>query len=127
MREELREKLYQFVEVTGKIKRFGNMKFDGNKTILDANPYTGLINPIRFTDDGPTEPIYFTGKATLIINAKVGGKQIEDGHMWIPEDLSQKGFKIGDKLALYGNVEIYKRANNTIDYCVQAKRIEHVE
>lgn len=126
MRDGLGEQLYKFVCVDGIIQKFGEMKFDGHDTILKRNPFTGMITPIRFTDGGCTDAIYFTGKATLIINASEGGKVIGDGHMWIPEDLSMKGFHIGDKVKVCGNVEIYQRKNGTYDYCINVKRVERV-
>lgn len=127
MREQFRSRLYDFVYVTGKIDRFGHMKFDGHETILRENPNTGLVNPIRFTDKGPIEPIYFAGKATLIVDAKIGSEIIGDGHMWIPEDLSKKGFRVGERVIVCGNVEVYKKSNGQYDYCVSPKRIEHSE
>lgn len=126
MRNELEEQLYNFVYVLGKIERFGKMQFDGHKTILTKNPFTGMTTPIRFKDGGGVEAIYFCSKSTLIVNAQLNGNLIGDGHMWIPEDLSMKGFHIGDTIRVCGNVEIYQRGNGTFDYCVRADRIEHV-
>lgn len=126
MRDELGEQLYKFVYVVGKIQKFGKMKFDGHKRILERDPSTGMINPVRFTDGGCEDAVYFKRKATLIVEASINGEIIGDGHMWIPEDLSMKGFNIGDKVKVCGNVEIYQRKNKTNDYCVNTKRIEHV-
>lgn len=125
MRDELGKQLYGFVCVTGSVNGFHEMKFDGHKTIIHQNPYTGLSKALRHKDDGGIDAFYYTGKVTLIINAQIEGKKIGDGHIWIPEDLSMKGFKIGEQIRIYGNVEIYQRRNGTYDYCIWEDRIEH--
>lgn len=125
MREILEERLYDFVCVYGEISTFGSYLFDGHDTIVKENPKTGLINPIRATDNGPRSPIYFVTGTTLIVNATLDGEIIGDGHLWIPEDLSMKDFSIGDKVNIYGNVEMYRKKENEYDYCIHVKRVEH--
>ena len=126
MRNELGEQLYNFVYVIGTIERFGIMKFDGHYTILKQNPNTGMVNPVRFNDKQGVEAVYFNGKSTLIVDARIDGRLIGDGHMWIPQDLSMNGCHVGDKIRVCGNVEAYQKANGAYDYCVNAKRIVHV-
>ena len=125
MRKQLKNRLYDFVYVYGVISKFGKMLFDGHKTIIYDDPETGLINPIRFNDKGPQEPIYFSTGATLIVDATIDGEKIGDGHMWLPEDLSKKNFSLGDKVKVCGNVERYKKKDGKIDYCINVKRTEH--
>lgn len=127
MREQYEKRLYDFVNVSGEIAEFRFMKFDGYKRIMEKNPKDGFIYPVRFTDGGLREPVYFTGRTTLVLNARAEGELIGDGHIWISEDLEKKGFRIGDKITICGNVEAYKKGNGKYDYCVFPKRIERRE
>ncbi len=117
MRSILEESLYNFVYITGMISKFGEMKFDGNSTILK-------VNPIRFSNGELINPIHFKGKTTLIVNATINGCIIEDGHMWIAEDLFMKGFDIGNIVDICGNVEKYRRGDGTFDFCVSLRNIK---
>lgn len=125
MRAELANKLHDFVCIDGTIHKFGNMKFDGHSTIMDRDMETGLICVVRRTDNGPIEPAYFATGTTLICGANIDGGLIGDGHMWIPEDLSKKNFKLGDRVKIFGNVEMYKKNDGNIDYGIDVKRTEH--
>lgn len=124
MRKELEKYLTQSVEIHGKIQRFGNMKFDGDETIVFEDPETGLIRPMRYTDYDFTEPMFYKGKTSKITDATVNGEKIGDGHIWLPEDLSMKDFNEGDKVIILGNVEKYKKKNGQYDYCIKRVRVE---
>ena len=123
MRTQLENSLYQHIKITGIIDRFGTMRFDGHDTIQKSNPHTGIINPIRFIDTDVIEPIYFDGKSTLIKNARLNNELIGDGHMWIPQDLSQKGFHINEEICVDGTAEYYKRHDGSYDFTIKSMRI----
>ncbi len=123
MRTQLENSLYQYIKITGIIDKFGTMLFDGHDTIQKSNPHTGIINPIRFIDADVIEPIYFGEKTTLINNARLNNELIGDGHMWIPQDLSQKGFHINDKICVGGTVEYYKRHDGSYDFTIKSMHI----
>lgn len=125
MREEFKERKYKYVKVTGIIGKFGEYRFDGHDTILAEDPETGLINPIRRTDGSPYNTMYHLNQTTLIVEATVDGELVGDGHLWISEDLNSEayGYDIGDKINIYGNIEVYKKGD-TYDFCVNPQRYE---
>jgi hypothetical protein len=117
VREQLQNKLNEYVHITGIILLFGEFIFDGHE-VLDENEHL-------FSNDGePISPIYFIGHTTLIADARIDGNLIGDGHMWISQDLSID-YVEGDNIDIYGKVKMYKRIGGSCDYCIIPVRVKY--
>ena len=134
MREELKHNLHDYITITAKIMKFGRMKFDGHDRYLDdtacqENAETRKILEIKEefrNDDGMEEPIYYVGQTTLLTDVRCDGKLVGDGHLWLPEDLKMKGYKVGEEIKICGRVEAYKKNKNQLEYGVNKKRAESI-
>ena len=125
-REELANKLYQYEKIQGVIAGFGSMYFDGYDQIISLDSKHGVYNPIRKYDQAPIELLRHVDKSTLLKECCIKGTKIGDGHLWIPENLGKKGFKINDVIIITGHIEKYKRKNGTFDYCIKATRFDKI-
>lgn len=124
MREELKEYLHTGQTVTGKITKFSKMSFDGKENILEEDPETGKKSPLRFNVSGSIDAVRFINQTTLLTDVKIDGKLVGDGHLWITQDLSQKGFNQNDMVKVSGTIEAYKKKAG-VDFCIDPFRFEH--
>lgn len=132
MREEFEPYLQQYITVEGIFIKTGYRKEDGHKKILWEDPESKLTNPIRRFPPGV--PIYkgFFGddieyendNTSLIHNLTMNGNIVGDGHLWLTEDITLRGFVYGNKVKISGQVEKYRKNNGDIDYCIDRPTVE---
>lgn len=133
MRGKLKEYLGEWVIGEAKIEKFGNMRFDGEGLIKNGQLNLDYYNSEEFNSEPPKsiksefkiDPIEFKTKTTLLTNIRINDVEVTD-HIWIPEDLSKKGFKEMEEIKFAGIVKEYTRKDKSKDYVCAAKIFKNV-
>lgn len=133
MREYLREyyRNGQAVIIDVIIQKFGRFQFDGQNNLI-APPFEDFVfSPINFYHPRAEEfliiPLCFNTKTTLLKPVCIADHPeyvfTESDHFWFPNDLSQYGYQVGSRIQIMGYVDIYQRADGSVDYCLQPNSI----
>lgn len=119
------------VIIEADILKFGRFRFDGKNNLIPP-PYAGMIfSPLNFihprTEEFLIIPLLFETKTTLLKPVRIEDHPeyvfTESDHFWFPNDLSQFGYQAGCRIQIMGYVDIYQRADGSVDYCLQPNSV----